>query len=367
MGFRPTIPLGRIAGVEIRLDGLVVLLIGVLFLNSLNDASARNGDLWAAVAHLVLLVAMMVCMLFHELGHALMARVRGHKPTLILLSFVGLTFFEATKARARDEFWIALAGPLVNIAIGVLLSPFIGVALADPSGPPLFTLSGMATWKGFLAWMSMLNFLVAALNLTPGWPTDGARAVRAWLARKNGYGVGTRRAVALSHGLWLTLAGLSVIVLTILPRVQALTHANPTRSPASLLAMYQVVALLLAATGIYYGWAENRRVRRLGDERAAQDVGPPPEFRPGRQPATSGVVNAEVIEGGREPVPQEGEKLTDKAGAAIATGKTMWRAARATGKGTGWLARQGAKAIGALLAGGGKEGEKPAEKGADSK
>ncbi|MBK9975865.1 MAG: hypothetical protein IPP14_13925 [Planctomycetes bacterium] len=57
----------------------MIVLIGLLFLNSLSDASARNaqpGEVWGAVAHLVLLVVMLVCMFFHEVGHALMARLR---------------------------------------------------------------------------------------------------------------------------------------------------------------------------------------------------------------------------------------------------------------------------------------------------
>jgi Zn-dependent protease len=273
-----------------------------------------------------------------------MARMRGHRPTMILLSFVGLTFFEARKARASDEFLIAISGPMVNLGVAILLEPFIGIALAADNAPSLFSLAGMASWQGFLAWLSMLNFAVAALNMTPGWPADGARAMRAGLARKHGYGMGTQRAVAISHGLWLSLAGVSVILLTVVPRFQAMTDANPARSPASLLAMYQVVALLLAAIGIYYGWAENRRVRRLGEARAAEVVGPPPEFKPGAKQDKSRVIDAEVA----EPASDE-PTLKERASRAAAAGTVAWKVAKATGKGTGWLLKQGAKAVGGMF------------------
>ncbi|MBE7493002.1 MAG: hypothetical protein HS108_14770 [Planctomycetes bacterium] len=345
---RPTIYLGTWLGVELRLDVMVLALIGLLFLNSLADVSGKHaaaGDIWAAVAHLVLLLVMMLCMFLHEVGHAVMARARGHRPTMILLSFVGLTFFDAKKARASDELWIALSGPLVNLTLALLLSPFFFLALAQRGGPPLFSLAGMATWQGFLAWVAMLNLVVAALNLSPLWPADGARAVRAWLARRRGYAAGTLRAVSISHGLWLMVAGLSVVFLTVIPLVQALSSANRARSTAALLAMYQFVVLLLAGVGIYYGWAENRRVRKLGEALAAEAVGPPPEFKPGTK-AAANVVNTQTVPPAE---PSQVDAIKDKAAEAVSTGKTMWKIAKASGKGAGWFARQGARVVGALL------------------
>ena len=102
MRWRPTIYLGRWAGVEIRLDLILVILIGLLFFSSLNDAQARNapaGEVWTAIAHLVLLLVMVACMFLHEVGHAFVCKLRGHEPRMILLSFVGLTFFKAGKVK----------------------------------------------------------------------------------------------------------------------------------------------------------------------------------------------------------------------------------------------------------------------------
>jgi Zn-dependent protease len=362
MRWRPTIYLGRWSGVEVRLDVLVVLLIGLLFFYSLNDATVANAparEVWSAVAHLALLCAMMLCMFAHEIGHALMCKLRGHQPILILLSFVGLTFFKTTKVKPNDEFWIAIAGPMVNLGIALATAPFIAVALAQPGGPPLFTQAGMATFTGFMAWLSTLNFAVAAINLMPGWPADGARAMRGWLAKKWGYGAATVRAVAISHGFWLILAGLSVIVMTGAPALKWFAGSVPSRSPASLIVMYNVLFLVFATMGLYYGWAEKRRVARLGAEKAAEVVGPPPEFMPGKRKQEEKLEPQATARGPEEQGSTDtGDTLATKTKEAVDAGKAMWAVARATGKGAGWFARQGTRVIGAML-----QNEKPGPKG----
>lgn len=342
MRWRPTLYLGRWSGVEIRLDALVIGLIAVLFIISFQDAEPGAG--WSAVAHLGLLVALLFCMFLHELGHALMCKLRGHQPSMILLSFVGLTFFKAVKAKPRDEFWIAIAGPMVNLAIALATAPFILVALAQRGAPPLLSQAGMASFAGFMAWLSLLNFAVAAINLLPGWPADGARALRGWMAKKWGYGAATVRAVAISHGFWLILAGVSVIVLTLAPMIKGWAGARPSHSPASMIVMYNLLLIAFAMTGLYYGWVEKRRVARLGAEKAAEVAGPPPEFMPEsheRRKATGKVkvVDAEVA----EESPPENKPSRD-------TAKVVLNAARMTGKGAGWFARRGAKVIAAMFA-----------------
>ncbi len=378
MRWRPTLYLGTWSGVEIRLDLVVVVLIGLLFLNSINDADISRTPIWSAIAHLMLLVAMLVCMFGHELGHAIMCKLRGHQPSMILLSFVGLTFFKAVKAKPRDEFWIAIAGPLVNLTIALALMPFIGLALTQPMAPPLFSQQGMATPYGFLAWVSMLNFAVAALNMLPGWPADGARAVRGWMASKWGYGAATVRAVSISHGFWLITAGLAVIVMTLAPAIKWFVGNQPSGSPASLLVMYNVLFIVFAVMGLYYGWVEKRRVARLGAELASEVVGPPPEFMPGKRREEK-VIDVEVVTetGKQEPEaqatakvatrvetgkePGQLDELKDKAKGGIVAGKALWTVAKASGKGAGWFAKQSTKVIGAMLAGDKKDPGKPKE------
>ncbi|MCA8914061.1 MAG: hypothetical protein KDB90_01515 [Planctomycetes bacterium] len=370
MRWRPTIYLGRWAGVELRLDLILVILIVLLFFTSLNNASISKapGEIWTAIAHLVLLVAMVFCMFLHEVGHAFVCKLRGHQPKMIFLSFVGLTFFDAKKAKPSDEFWIALSGPFVNLGIAAATAPFVFIQLTDRSAPPMLTQSAMASLVGFMSWLSILNFLVAIGNLTPGWPADGARAVRGWLAKKYGYGAGTVRAVAISHGFWLVLAGTSVIIMTISPMIKSLEGPTATRSPVSMIVTYNVVFLVMAVLGLYYGYAEKRRVARLGAERAAAVVGPPPEFMPKahkRPEDTDGKVidtEAKVDGDSTKPAePSDMDKMKDKAKETIDAGKTLYKVAKATGKGGGWFAKQGIKAVGAMFKGDDKYDKKPDE------
>lgn len=375
MRWRPTIYLGRWAGVELRLDLILVVLIGLLFFSSLNDASVGSEPraIWSAVAHLGLLVALVFCMFLHEVGHAFMCKLRGHEPKMILLSFVGLTFFNAKNAKPSDEFWIAISGPLVNLAIAAATVPFVVIQITDRSAPPLLTQASMASLVGFMTWLCILNFLIAVGNLTPGWPADGARAVRGRLAKKYGYAAGTVRAVAISHGFWLCLAGFSVIIMTLAPLFDFMKGATPTRSPYSMLVMYNVVFLVMAVIGLYYGWAEKRRVARLGADKAAESVGPPPEFMPkSKQPRPQGgaegkTIDAEVVAvDGHKPEPaakpdEPGkiDELKDKAKETINTGKTLYKVAKATGKGGGWFAKQGLKMVGAMFKSDDKYDKKP--------
>jgi Zn-dependent protease len=369
MKWRPTIYLGRWAGVEIRLDILLLVLIALLFFSSVNSAQATNtpGEIWTAVAHLALLVALVFCMFLHEVGHALMCKLRGHEPRMILLSFVGLTFFKTKKVKPGDEFWIALSGPMVNMLIALTTFPFVIIHLTERGAPPLLSQAAMASLTGFMSWLSILNFLVGLGNLTPGWPADGARAVRGWLARKYGYGAGTVRAVAISHGFWLVLAGVSVLIMTGAPIadwVQGQRNVPPTYSSWSMIVMYNVVFLVMAVIGIYYGWAEKRRVALLGAEKAAAVPGPPPEFMP--RPRNAEEKAEDETPAKEDDEPDRVDELKDKAKDTINAGKALYKVAKATGKGTGWMAKQGIKAVGAMLERDDKQKEKETKKGDES-
>jgi len=377
MRWRPTIYLGRWSGVELRLDLILVVLIGLLFFTSLNDASVKGapaGEIWSAIAHLVLLVVLVFCMFLHEVGHAFTCKLRGHQPRLIFLSFVGLTFFDARNAKPSDEFWIALSGPIVNLGIAAATAPFVFMHIADRSAPALLSQASMASPVGFMSWLSILNFLIALGNLTPGWPADGARAVRGRLAKKYGYAAGTVRAVAISHGFWLCLAGFSVMIMTLAPLLDILKGPTPTRSSISMVVTYNVVFLVMAVLGLYYGYAEKRRVARLGAEKAAEVVGPPPEFMPKtraeKQPEGEKVIDTTATVDGKKPEPAKPaeppptepgkvDELKEKAKDGIAAGKALWTVARASGKGVGWFARQGTRMIGAMLKSDDKYDKKP--------
>jgi Zn-dependent protease len=112
--------------------------------------------------------------LLHEASHAFMARRYGFPVTSITLHFLGgMTAIEGESRTPRQEFLIAVVGPLTSIAVG-------GVAFlvrpVTPDGLLLMAVSGLAG----------ANLLVGLLNLVPGLPLDGGRVLKSIVWRVSG-------------------------------------------------------------------------------------------------------------------------------------------------------------------------------------
>ena len=112
--------------------------------------------------------------LAHELSHAIVARRFGLKVGgITLFIFGGATTIEPNRASPRDEALIALAGPFSSLAIGGVL---LGIgALVD-----------VREVQALLGWLGVINVVLGAFNLVPGYPMDGGRVLRAILWRLRG-------------------------------------------------------------------------------------------------------------------------------------------------------------------------------------
>jgi Zn-dependent protease len=134
----------------------------------------------------VVLVSLFGCVLLHELGHALMARAFGIATRDITLYPIGgVARLESTGNRPREELCIALAGPAVNLAIVLLLSPLVvpavlGGLLSGADG--VLGAGGMlGVLAGYLAALWLGNGVLFLFNLVPAFPMDGGRVLRALL------------------------------------------------------------------------------------------------------------------------------------------------------------------------------------------
>jgi Zn-dependent protease len=147
---------------------------------------------------LFLVLAVFGCVVLHELGHALAARRFGIATRDITLYPIGgVARLERMSEKPWEEFWIAVAGPAVNLLIAGLLGFFLTFSRAIHQVVPLPPLG-----LEFLTMLMFLNLGLVAFNLVPAFPMDGGRVLRALLALR----LGRLRATQIAVNIGMVLA-----------------------------------------------------------------------------------------------------------------------------------------------------------------
>jgi Zn-dependent protease/CBS domain-containing protein len=186
--------IARVAGIDVYIHGTFFLLMGFVLLSDWG----RSQSLATALVTVAFLLAIFGTVVLHEFGHALTARRYGIKTRdITLLPIGGLARLERMPDVPRQELWVALAGPAVNVviaAVGLGLSVLLTGAL-----PRL----GIETPLTLLDRFITVNVFLAAFNLIPAFPMDGGRALRALLAERMDYVRATEIAASLGQGLAL--------------------------------------------------------------------------------------------------------------------------------------------------------------------
>jgi Zn-dependent protease len=112
-----SVSIGSIAGTAIRIH-----ITFLLFLIWIFAAGLATGGVDAALNSLVFMILLFACVVAHEFGHILTARAFGVKtPNVTLLPIGGVARLERIPEMPSQEFLIAIAGPLVNVAIAAVL------------------------------------------------------------------------------------------------------------------------------------------------------------------------------------------------------------------------------------------------------
>ncbi len=182
-----TFTLFHVRGIRISVDWswflvlfLVIFWISQSYGDLLGESSSSTTPFLLAV---LTAVGFFGSILLHELGHAVVAMRNGIGITGIQLwIFGGMARMDRESETPGAELKVALAGPLVTLAIVVVLTAggivvagagaFEDAAVLDPD-------AGVSGVLAMVAWLATINLLLLVFNLLPAFPMDGGRVARA--------------------------------------------------------------------------------------------------------------------------------------------------------------------------------------------
>lgn len=205
--FGSQVKLFRLAGFDVNLDlswVFIALLVSWTLATGYFPAlhpGFESATYWSM--GVVGAAGLFLSIVLHELSHSVVAR-RYDIPIngITLFIFGGVAQMEREPPTARAEFMMAIAGPLASLGLSLLF--YLSAALTAT-----VMADGPAT--GVLAYLALINLIVAVFNMVPAFPLDGGRVYRAWLWGRSGDMLSaTRRAAAAGQIFGLMMIALGV-------------------------------------------------------------------------------------------------------------------------------------------------------------
>ncbi|HET7646230.1 MAG TPA: site-2 protease family protein [Candidatus Limnocylindria bacterium] len=194
---------GRIGGIDIAIHPSWLVIFFLVTFSLAESVFPREFRGWSDALYwgigAVTAVLFFGSVLVHELSHALLARRFGLKVEgITLFIFGGATTIDSESRTPREEALIALAGPVSSFVVGGIL---LGIgAVVDQE-----------QIRALTEWLGVINLLLGAFNLLPGFPMDGGRVLRALIWRVRGDRlVATRNAATVGRLFAYLLIGFGV-------------------------------------------------------------------------------------------------------------------------------------------------------------
>ena len=183
---------GRVAGIDLKIHlTFFFLLIWVGFSTALSGGAATD-----VLSEVLFILALFLCVVLHELGHALTAKRFGiSTQDITLLPIGGVARLDSMPEDPKEELLVAAAGPAVNVLISILILGGLVVSGTFAQNMNLSTLL-----DNFWLRLMAVNISLVAFNLIPAYPMDGGRVLRAILASRFENVKATRIAVNIGRG-----------------------------------------------------------------------------------------------------------------------------------------------------------------------
>jgi Zn-dependent protease len=211
-----SIKFSSIKGMAVKMHWtFLILLVWVEAANTVNGLTFDN-IIWS----LIFIVLVLGSVVLHELAHYLTAKHFNIQPNEVtLLSTGSISSYENFPKIPKEELLINLSGPAVNLAIAVLLLPFI------QSHFPIWEVThhfDIIHENNLLYKLHIVNLGLFAINIIPAFPLDGGRILRAIIELKMNYFKATSIVIVIGKILAAAIFVASVIYVNLLLLVVSL-------------------------------------------------------------------------------------------------------------------------------------------------